>query len=74
MAERRIALDADHWPAGRGYLCLWWLLTSRRLAPVFGRSGLTALFADRALQHALNKQERTFHEIATFTSLRFRWH
>ncbi|VTN10732.1 Inner membrane protein yfeZ [Raoultella terrigena] len=34
---------------------LWWLLSSRRLRACFpGRAGLTALFADLALQQASN--------------------
>ena len=40
-----------------GY-ALWWLLTSRRPAPVFTRPPFNGTFADRELQHALNDSER----------------
>ena len=38
---------------------LWWLLSSRRLQACFRKNRFNGTFADRALQHALNKSERT---------------
>jgi hypothetical protein len=58
MAERRIAFDADHRLLVADIYAFWWLLASRRLAPVFRKIRFNGTFCRSCTPTCVELTER----------------